>query len=331
MLSMDVETKAFYAKAWFMWLMLFMVFPVGLFLLWYYKHHSMVLRSIITFIWISAMMTSVFASVINSDSQSGNDKATIKSNIAQQANKTVIEKAATGKNDKNNDSPQTNNIDGKLVFSSGAKKHAIVGELRAFQDSKRMDEYYPITKRSILRRKEDMNDMTREYVNEFSGEQIVDGHKVFVVSSVGYDNNGARKSMYSFYSVTDSGNIVLSGEQSFSGKITWKTAPELTYPGFIKMGQEYKIKSSSTYEQVLIAKGLVDIEISGRKFRDCLVVDRSIVVGPFSATNTNVTYFYFLDYFAKDIGLVYTEMRHIYKKDDGKKVYDGSLYYVNSK
>lgn len=58
---MEIENKKFYQKAWFAWVMLFLLAPVGIILLWKYKHHGKMARSIISVIfgivWIAAAVS----------------------------------------------------------------------------------------------------------------------------------------------------------------------------------------------------------------------------------------------------------------------------------
>ena len=58
-------TTPFYARTWFAWLMSFIFFPIGLVLFWYYKHHSIIIRSVITMFWIVVFFTSTFITVLN--------------------------------------------------------------------------------------------------------------------------------------------------------------------------------------------------------------------------------------------------------------------------
>ena len=58
---MEIENKKFYQKAWFAWVMLFLLAPVGIILLWKYKHHGKMARSIISVIfgiaWAAAVVS----------------------------------------------------------------------------------------------------------------------------------------------------------------------------------------------------------------------------------------------------------------------------------
>ena len=65
MLFADVKTKSFYEKVWFAWRMLFMFFPVGLFLLWKYSHHSIWLRSAISFFFAVVFLSSIMFNILN--------------------------------------------------------------------------------------------------------------------------------------------------------------------------------------------------------------------------------------------------------------------------
>lgn len=64
------KEKSFYQKAWFAWLMLVVFFPIGIFLLWRYSHHSIWVRGAVSFFFVIALMTSMMSNGNRSDDNS---------------------------------------------------------------------------------------------------------------------------------------------------------------------------------------------------------------------------------------------------------------------
>ena len=76
------ENKKFYQKLWFAWTMVVLFFPVGIFLLWKYKHHSLVVRSIITG---SFILIGLFGNVSNSKNTPPKQQPTQSVQVADKA------------------------------------------------------------------------------------------------------------------------------------------------------------------------------------------------------------------------------------------------------
>ncbi|OIJ12699.1 hypothetical protein BKP37_12935 [Anaerobacillus alkalilacustris] len=72
-----MEKNKFYQKKWFAWVCLILLAPVGIFLMWRYKHHSVPLRSIASVIFGLIFLVAIFSDDTNEVSQNESDQEVV--------------------------------------------------------------------------------------------------------------------------------------------------------------------------------------------------------------------------------------------------------------
>lgn len=204
---------------------------------------------------------------------------------------------------------------------------AKIGEVKNTASQVSMLDYFPLLKDVSYV----LTDGKTSWQHKYIGKKLVDGNQAIVLSKgvVNTIEKKVEEPSMDLYSI-DKQEILSLGQVSSKGKTTWKTNPEVKYPSLMQVNKEYTYQDNqilSTTRKV-IPKGFVDVEVSGRKFENCLfIVEQTVIDNP----GKNKTEINSKQYFAKDIGLIYYEHDWIWtdlEKNKTDKSY-ANMYYVN--
>ena len=179
-------------------------------------------------------------------------------------------------------------------------------------------DYFPIKeKKSYIWAKEDEdnNISNHNWWKQHEGKIDFNDEEAYAISSFSYYRDpidmkyyeNPTKS-YNFYEIDDDNNILKIGEKSSSGKIYLVDPPKVVLFSEMEIGKKYKIKEDLISVAYLKCIGFSDVNLpNGDIYNKCLVIDKIVES---KKPNGELSFIYhFINYYAKNIGKVMTEVR----------------------
>lgn len=194
--------------------------------------------------------------------------------------------------------------------------------------------YFPIKEKLsyIWAEKQEKNAISRQkWWKQYEGKNYFNNKETYVTSSfVYYDGISDKEDFkndtkqYSFYEIDSDNNILKIGEKGSSGKITLKDSPEVVLFSEMEIGKKYKIKEtdfgSTTFLKCL---GFLDVNSpNGDIYKKCLVIEK------IEENTINGYIFYYISYYAENIGEIMREFRQDNVKNGVVKKGDTNTTYL---
>ena len=199
-------------------------------------------------------------------------------------------------------------------------------------------DYFPIKeKKSYIwaEEDEDNNISNRKWWKQYEGKIDFNDEEAYAISSfcyygdpidMKYYENPTKR--YDFYEINDDDNIIKIGEKNSSGKIYLLDPPEVVLFSEMEIGKKYNIKET-IWGSVIFLKclGFSDVSLlNGEIYNKCLAIEK---IEEIKKPNGELSLIYhFINYYAKNIGKIMTEVRCDNVKNGVVKKGEIRTYYL---
>ncbi|SFK75556.1 hypothetical protein SAMN03159341_101425 [Paenibacillus sp. 1_12] len=130
------------------------------------------------------------------------------------------------------------------------------------------------------------------WIKKNLGKKTIEGKDVFAISSKPKNSSDVTTSLYIY---NENNDVQLVGKINSKEEVKWEKEPKVILLGKMVPNKEYTVKDD-IFEKKMVLKGFESVELSGRKFENCMVVETSQTINK-SIIKTKAYYY-------KDLGIV---------------------------